>query len=431
MSAAPLLAAALAAVAIGTAAGDSPARAKKAPLAFPTVPAVTTPAAETPDASGATGESDRKKAKGSKRRKDRGRTPTPAATAPAPDPGTVARREADAAYAIGDWDRARRRYEEALRLGVGTDDPALLYNLAIADVQLALGDRAKENFGKARALLTARLEKTPDRPAISDVYYLTAIANHPSGAQIQGGPFEWRSFASKAVATWRAGGYGRTVSGADLFRLSKILEFLGDAEAQAVMDRSVAAFEKEGPDKTYFPAALAQRGAAALQAGDAARAESLYARATAANPYVSGGFFNLGMAQVALGKLDEAEKSFAQGVYRDRRYIPECNYLARLLGTMNRYRREHPGAPAEDLRGRSREDLEAAILDAASEAVAIRTRLLTAQGAGEAALAGDEAAFREAQNRLAAGLVEYARRGLPISDFALQNSLIGLIFEKS
>jgi len=345
------------------------------------------------------------------------------------------RRMGDSYYSNGGYWGA---YENYKRLAAaGEEDPLVLYRLAYSARNLRRVDEAKDSFTRAALGYQSRIES--GEATLGDYYHLASIYSYLKD------PARRQGAARGGIALLEESKAGKGLDGADLFRLSRLYGFLGRREdAEKAMGRAIEAYRKAKDvpaDDLYFATAMIGRARDLMAAGDYKEAAGLYEEILERRPRSPGATYELGLARLRTGDLEGAVEAWGRARRSDPTRATEAGYAYHLLRRLQAYHGKYPEAGPVDVEGpfaamdRQRMELEIAqLVGEVSEA--LKALKASQEGSGDLIAASQIASRPEdvhadkLQADLAAVLLAYHLRRLPIREVASNFGLLGWIFSE-
>jgi tetratricopeptide (TPR) repeat protein len=373
--------------------------------------------------------------------------------------------KAGAYYFHQNWFSALAFYEKAVEEGL--EDPVVYYRMGYAARQLRKTEAMEEWFGKAEQLFEAAAER--EDATVVPFYHLAAIRSYrsPVDAAV-------REVSQAGVNRYEKGGFGPTeeLCGADLFRLSRLYNFLGrHDEVRRLTALASDRYMEQGAEPTdpYVGNVYMARAAEQVAVGDYAAAATLYDQLVRLRPQTPGAAYSLAVTRIRSGNPEGALEAFRKAARVDSSRASEAAYAQALLGAIVEYRKANPKdafevEPPES--GLPRAQIEERIREAVEKVGSLRAAMKAASVQSEPAASGDEAvnaadeverrkkrrmerkkkkaAQKEAVSADAAKAAELARaeaelrrlllsyllRGFPIRELAFQYQLFGFIFPR-
>ncbi len=318
-----------------------------------------------------------------------------------------AAQEGSKLYDSGDYDAALPLLEKAAQKGL--QDGELFYQLGYIYDKKGRPEKSREFREKALPLLEKRA--AAPQGTLETWYYLTALYGNLGRSE------EMKKTAAEGI---RRFGEAPGLPGEDLFRLGRLYQFAGEgSKGAAAYHRAVVAFESEkDPNPTLRALALLADAHTDMRSRHFAEASSKFQQAAALSPGNAPSPFDLALAHLGAGKLDQARAEF------DRVQDPEWSSEAQYGADLARRLREAGGAVDRSPDGKALMEMDNASLE-----TALRSAADSLRKAREAGSAGKAPAVKDpTPERLFFSLAaEWMLRGNAIREAALSGGYADLI----
>ncbi len=318
-----------------------------------------------------------------------------------------AAREGSKLYDSGDYDAALPLLEKAAQKGLKDGD--LYYQLGYIYDRKGRPEKSREFREKALPLLQ---ERSASRDGTLETwYYLTALYANLNR------PEEMKKAAAEGI---RRFGEAPGLGGEDLFRLGRLYQFAGEGgKGAAAYHRAVEAFEGgEDPNPTFRSLALLADARTDRGSRHYADASRKFQQAAALSPGNAPPPFDLALAHLGAGELDQAKGEF------DRVQDPDRSSEAQYGADLARRLKEAGGALDRTPDGKTPMELDNTALEAALRSAAESLRKAREAPASGKGAAGSDRAPERLFFSLAA---EWMLRGNPIREAALSGGYADLI----
>lgn len=329
-------------------------------------------------------------------------------------------------------------YENYRRLAdTGVDDPEIYYRLGYCARDLRRTEKAEEWFRKAADAYTERTGSKSTQ--LDDWYRLASVQGYLGDRDAS------KEVAEQAVALYRKKRFGEELSGADWFRLSRLYGFANrPADAEEAMQQAVDSYRRAGEvddDDLYYETVMTGRARRAMAGGMYEEASRLYQEIRERRPRAPGVGYELGLSRLRSGDVEGALDAWEAARRQDPAKSTEAGYAYNLLARIADYQRRHPEAEPisieEPYAGLDRAGLEGAVVQSLQELSDSMQRLRAEQGGDVDPISGEALSSNPLQAEvdrrgaeLAAVLLAYQLRGLPVREVASQHRLLGWIFAR-
>jgi Tfp pilus assembly protein PilF len=307
-------------------------------------------------------------------------------------------------YDRGEYDAALPLLEKAAAKGL--NDGQLQYQLAYIYESKGERDKARAAREKAEPLLAKQVQS--GKATLEDSYYLTALYRYLQR------PTEMKKTAEDGIKKFAP---RPDLSGEDLFRLGRLYQFAGNGELSAATYHKAAqamAGEKD-PNAVLYALALSSDAGADLQARRYAEAAEKLEKAKGLNPKAPPSSYQIALAELGAGQLEEARQHFAE--VHDPDTASEAQYgadvAARLQKCGGRMEQGADGKPFAEMDNAAVQEALGAAAQSFREAKQVDQ--------------GDPAKLQEAERLFFSLAAEWMLRGSSLRDLSLSGNYADLI----